>query len=123
MRRLVRALRREIIGYHNRSTAIKSLRKSFKLDEVISEKSKKKGKGREKVIENISAADAEAKQLRIEWVDGRIGRAVVNEKGEVLKCVIVGEEGRDYVNERRVVGEGGKGRMEGVGERLLEGIY
>ena len=111
------------MGYHNRATSIKALRKTFKLDEVMEEKSKRKGKGREKIIANISAADAEAKQIRIEWVDGRIGRAVVGERGEVEKCVVVGEEGRDYANERRIVGEAGRGRMEEIGERLLEGIY
>lgn len=109
------------MGYHNRSTVIKSLRKTFKLDEVASEKSK--GKGREKVIADISAADAEAKQVRIEWMDGRIGRAVVGENGDVLKCVVVGDEGRDYVNERRIMGERGRGKMEALGERLMEGIY
>ena len=121
--RFVRELRREIVGYHNRSTVIKGLRKMFKLDEVVSEKSKRKGKGPERVIEDISAGDAEAKHVRVQWVDGRIGTAVVGEKGEVTKCVVIGEEGRDFAVERRIKGEGGSGRMEGIGERLLEGIY
>jgi central kinetochore subunit Mal2/MCM21 len=121
LRRFVRALRREIVGYHNRSTVIKALRKTFKLDEAASGKGKRKDRGR--VIADVSAADAEAKQVRIEWVDGRIGRVVVGEKGEVLKCVVVGEEGRDFGVERRILGEGGRDRMEGIGARLLEGIY
>ncbi|KAK0111662.1 hypothetical protein ONS95_002007 [Cadophora gregata] len=115
LRRFVRALRREVVAYHNRTGVIKSLRREFKLDE----KESRKGKGREKVINDISAADAEAKQIRIEWVDGRIGRAIVDERGEVVKCVILGEDGRDRENERRVVGGG----MEGIGERLKEGMY
>ena len=113
--RFTRALRREIIGYHNRVQIIKNLRKEFKLDEKVG----RKGKGRERVIADISAADAEAKQVRIEWVDGRIGRAVVGDKGEVKKCVIIGEDGRDRENERRVL----RGGMEGIGERLREVIY
>ena len=112
-----------MVGYHNRVSAIKAMRKSFNLDEVVEERKRRKGKTRAKVIADISAADAEAKQVRIEWVDGRIGRAIVGEKGEVLKCVVVGEEGRDYGMERRIVGEGGLGRMEGIADRLLEGIY
>lgn len=115
LRQFVRALRKEVMGYHNRTAVIKSLRKEFKLDEKVS----KKGKGREKVIADISGADAEAKQVRIEWVDGRIGRAVMDERGEVSKCVVIGEEGRDRETERRVLGGG----MEGIGERLREGIY
>lgn len=113
--RFVRALRREIVGYHNRVSVIKGLRKEFKLDEKVS----RKGKGRERVIADISVADAEAKQVRIEWVDGRIGRAVVDDKGDVKKCVVIGEEGRDREVERRVCAGG----MEGIGERLREGIY
>jgi central kinetochore subunit Mal2/MCM21 len=115
LRRFVRALRKEVVAYHNRISVIKSLRKEFKLDEKVS----KKGKGREKVIQDISAADAEAKQVRIEWVDGRIGRAVVDEKGDMARCVIIGEDGRDRDTERRVL----SGSMRGIGERLREGIY
>ncbi|KAE9370849.1 hypothetical protein N431DRAFT_412605 [Stipitochalara longipes BDJ] len=115
LRRFARALRKEVVGYHNRVGVIKSLRKEFKLDEKVS----RKGKGRERVIADISAADAEAKQVRIEWVDGRIGRCVVDDGGEVRKCVVIGEEGRDFETERRVI----RGGMEGIGERLREGIY
>jgi central kinetochore subunit Mal2/MCM21 len=118
LRKFTRALRREITAYHNRISTIKSLRKEFRLDE----KPSKKGKDREKVIADISAADAEAKQVRIEWIDGRIGRALVGEKGEVLKCVIIGEDGRDRETEGRVLGDGNAG-MVGIGERLREGIY
>jgi central kinetochore subunit Mal2/MCM21 len=113
--RFVRSVRKEIVGYHNRVSVIKGLRKEFKLDEKVS----RKGKDRERVIADISTADAEAKQVRIEWVDGRIGRAVVDDKGEVKKCVIIGEEGRDRETERRVCAGG----IEGIGERLRKGIY
>lgn len=115
LRRFARALRREVMGYHNRVAVIKSLRKEFKLDEKVS----RKGKGRERVIADISAADAEAKQVRIEWMDGRIGRVVVNEKGEMRDCVVVGEDGRDRETERRIA----SGSMEGIGERLRDGMY
>lgn len=115
LRKFVRALRKEVVGYHNRVTVIKSLRKEFKLDE----KENKKGKGREKVIADISAADAEAKQVKVEWVDGRIGRCVVDEGGRVVRCVVFGDGGRDGEVERAVVGSG----MEGIGEALREGIY
>jgi central kinetochore subunit Mal2/MCM21 len=115
MTRFTRALRREIIGYHNRTSSIRLLRKEFSLDEKLS----KKGKGRERVIVDISAADAEAKQIRIEWVDGRIGRCVVDDTGEVKKCVVIGEGGRDWEVERRIVGS----EMGVIGEKLKEGIY
>ncbi|KAF4627278.1 hypothetical protein G7Y89_g10877 [Cudoniella acicularis] len=114
LRLFMRALRREVVAYHNRIAVIKSLRREFKLDE----KASRKGKDRERVIADISAADAEAKQIRIEWVDGKVGRCVVDDKGNVIKCVIMGEVGRDREIERAVVG-----RIEGIGERLKEGIY
>ncbi len=92
LRRFVRGLRRELVGYHNRASVIKELRREFKLDEKIS----RKGKGRERVIQDISAADAEAKQVSITFVDGRTGRVEVDDKGEVKKCVITSaEDGRD----------------------------
>ncbi|KIN07874.1 hypothetical protein OIDMADRAFT_151759 [Oidiodendron maius Zn] len=120
--RFVRALRRQIVGYQNRTSVIKSLRREFKLDE--GRQSGKKGKEREKVIVDISAADAEAKQVRIEWVDGRVGRCVVGDTGNVEKCVVIGEQGRDWEVERRIIGvEKGEPSMSGIGERLKEGIY
>ncbi|ESZ93244.1 hypothetical protein SBOR_6344 [Sclerotinia borealis F-4128] len=77
----VRKLRREITGYHLRISSIKHLRKGFSLDEQLN----RKGKEKVREIADISAADAEAKQVRIEWVDGRIGRCVVGMNGEVVK--------------------------------------
>jgi central kinetochore subunit Mal2/MCM21 len=120
--RFVRALRRQIVAYQNRTATIKGLRREFKLDE---EREKgKKGKERERVIVDISAADAEAKQVRIEWVDGRVGRCVVGDSGNVEKCVVIGEQGRDWEVERRILGgEKGDPSMRGIGERLKEGIY
>ncbi|EPE24931.1 hypothetical protein GLAREA_11512 [Glarea lozoyensis ATCC 20868] len=115
LNKFARALRREVVAYHNRVAVIKGLRREFRLDK----KGRGKGKERERVIEDVSAADAEARQVRIEWVDGRIGRAVVGDGGEVIKCVVMGEGGRDWESERAIMG----GRMEGVGERLREGIY
>lgn len=117
LRRFTRSLRRELVSYHNRTSTLKSLRKEFKLDD----KPGAKGKGRERVIIDIAAADAEAKQVRIEWIDGRIGRCVVGDKGELVKCVVVGEDGRDREIERRILREGS--RMKHIGERLREGIY
>lgn len=99
--------------YHNRVAVIAGLRKAFGLDD---KKGRAKGKGRELVMRDITAADAEAKQIRFEWIDGRIGRAVVDSKGGIQKCVIIGEEGRDRDMERKILG--GNRRLEGVAERV-----
>jgi central kinetochore subunit Mal2/MCM21 len=111
--RFVRCLRREVANYHNRVAVIAGLRKAFGLD---NKKGKNKGKGKELVMRDITAADAEARQIRFEWVDGRIGRAVVDSTGGIQKCVIIGEAGRDREMERRILG--GNGRLEGLAERM-----
>jgi len=120
LRWFVRSLRHDLVAYHNRKSAIKTLRKEFKLD---TEPDKGKGKGRKKVIIDIRAMDAEAKQVRIEWVDGRLGTCVVGDSGVVEKCVVIGEEGRDREVERRILGSTKDSRMEDIGDRLREGIY
>lgn len=111
--RFVKALRSHIVGYHNRITVISSMRRAFGLSA-----NKEQGEGRELIFSDISAADAEAKHIRLEWMDGRIGRAVVSSKGKILKCVVIGEEGRDRTTERAVLG--GDRRIEGMTGRLLE---
>lgn len=111
--RFVKALRSNIVGYHNRITVIAGMRRAFGLSA-----SKEQGEGRELIFSDISAADAEAKHIRLEWMDGRIGRAVVSSKGKILKCVVIGDDGRDRTTERAVLGGGG--RIDGMTGRLLE---
>lgn len=111
--RFVTALRKEIASYHNRVAAIAGMRKDLGLDV---KEGREKGKGKGGVVRDVSAADAEARQIRFEWADGKIGRAVVGASGELLKCVVIGEEGRDKPLERKMLG--GNGRIEGLAERL-----
>lgn len=111
--RFVKALRSHIVGYHNRITVITGMRRAFGLSG-----NKEQGDERQLIFSDISAADAEAKHIRLEWMDGRIGRAVISSKGKILKCVVIGEDGRDRTTERAVMGGGG--RIEGITGRLLE---
>ncbi|KFY22280.1 hypothetical protein V493_06696 [Pseudogymnoascus sp. VKM F-4281 (FW-2241)] len=110
--RFAKALRSHIVGYHNRITVIAGMRRAFGLSA-----SKEQGEGRDLIFSDISAADAEAKHVRLEWIDGRIGRAVISSKGNILKCVVIGEDGRDRTTERAILGGGG--RIEGMTARLL----
>ncbi len=111
--RFIRALKLQITAYHNRVAVIASMRNAFGLES----KRGNKGKGRESGLADVSAADAEARQIRLEWLDGRIGRAVMDDKGQMAKCVVIGEQGRDRDTERRILG--GDSRVEGLAERLL----
>ncbi|KAI1502008.1 cenp-O kinetochore centromere component [Biscogniauxia marginata] len=107
----VRALRRELVRYHNRTAVIGDLRKSAGL-----ESKKGKGKELEVPITNITAADAEAKQISIEWSDGRSGRLVMGDDGDVVKMVVQGENGQDRQTVRQLLG--GSVRIEEVARRL-----
>lgn len=68
-------------------------------------------------IYSISAADNEAKQIRIDWKDGRSGRLILNDDGDVVKAVVFGDQGRDREVTRELL-SGGR-RLEDVVERLV----
>lgn len=111
--RFVRTLRRELVRYHNRVAVIAELRKAVGLDGKrkdaieLSEKSS---------IFAISAADTEAKQVRIDWKDGRSGRLVIGDDGDVVKLVVLGERGRERTLTRELLSGGS--RLEDVARKL-----
>lgn len=111
--RFVRSLRREIVRYHNRVSVIADLRRAVGLD----------GKRRdaEELAESspllaISAADIEAKQVRVDWKDGRSGRLVIGDDGDVVKLVVFGDMGRDRELTRELLSDGS--RLEDVARKL-----
>lgn len=111
--RFVRCLRRDIVRYHNRVSVIADLRRAVGLD----------GKRRdaEELAQNstllaISAADTEAKQVRVDWKDGRSGRLVIGDDGDVVKLVVFGDMGRDRELTRELLSEGS--RLEDVARKL-----
>lgn len=109
----VRCLRREIVRYHNRVSVIADLRRAVGLD------------GRRRDAEElaggspllaISAADTEAKQVRVDWKDGRSGRLVIGDDGDVIKLVVFGEMGRDRELTRELLSDGP--RLEDIARKL-----
>lgn len=113
----VRALRREAVSYGNRLGIIKGVRKRLGLDGR--DVKGKRGSVGWDGVSDFSAVDAEARQLRIEWFDGRTGRVVTNGDGEIEKCVVFGEEGRDRITARALLSGGA--RIEDLGRKLIEG--
>ncbi|KAI1456837.1 Cenp-O kinetochore centromere component-domain-containing protein [Annulohypoxylon moriforme] len=105
----VRALRRELVRYHNRTAIIGDLRSEAGLE-------KKPRKEVEVPIVDISAADVQAKQIRVEWEDGRSGRLVISDDGDIVKMVAQGENGQDREAVRQLLG--GSVRVEEVVRRL-----
>ncbi|KAL2180828.1 Cenp-O kinetochore centromere component-domain-containing protein [Thermothelomyces heterothallicus CBS 202.75] len=113
--RFARALRREVVRYHHRLGVVADLRKAAGIGRA--------GQGEEGDLEGpsnrlveIAPADAEAKQLTIEWADGRTGRLVMGDDGEIVKLVVLGENGWDREAGRDLLG--GAVRVEDVAKRL-----
>ncbi|OTA62826.1 hypothetical protein K449DRAFT_394864 [Hypoxylon sp. EC38] len=106
-----RALRRELVRYHNRTSVIGDLRSSAGL-----EIRKGKAKEMEVPIIDISAADAQAKQIRVEWNDGRSGRLVIGDDGDIVRMVVQGENGEDREAVRQLLGS--SARIEEVAKKL-----
>lgn len=112
--RFVRTLRREIVRYHNRIAVIADLRRALGLD---GKRKDAKQLAEQSSILAISAVNAEAKQVRIDWKDGRSGRLVVGDDGEVVKLVVMLDgRGRDRELTRELLGAGS--RLEDVAQRL-----
>jgi central kinetochore subunit Mal2/MCM21 len=107
-----RALRRELVRYQNRVSIIGDLGKAAGLG------SDNKGKGKQTdiALKHISATDPEAKQVRLEWDDGRTGRLVMGDDGEIVKMVAHGDNGRDREAVRQL--RGGSVRVEELVRRL-----
>ncbi|KAK4117497.1 hypothetical protein N656DRAFT_773647 [Canariomyces notabilis] len=121
--RFARAVRREVIRYHNRLGVVGDLRRAAGLDKKADGETaapeeeaaapEEEGPGR---LLDITASDAEAKHITIEWADGRIGRLVMGDDGEIVKLVVVGRNGRDREAERELLG--GAVRVDELARRL-----
>lgn len=106
--KFARALRRELVRYHHRLGVVADLRKAAGLGKTTGdgeEGGRGDGEGADGRLVDISAADAEAKQISIQWADGRTGRLVMGDNGEIVKAVAVGDHGRDREAVRQLFGD------------------
>ncbi|CAJ2503456.1 Uu.00g108500.m01.CDS01 [Anthostomella pinea] len=108
----VRTLRRELVRYQNRIAVIGDLRKAAGLEA-------KNDTDRESELVNISLAGPMAKQIHMEWSDGRSGRLVMGDDGEILKMAVQGQNGQDRETVRNLLGR--SVRIEEV-VKQLEGV-
>ncbi|KAH6628593.1 Cenp-O kinetochore centromere component-domain-containing protein [Chaetomium tenue] len=112
--RFARAVRRDVVRYHNRLGVVADLRKAAGVGrDTGAEFGEEEQPNR---LVNITAADSEVKQLTIEWADGRTGRLVMGNDGEIVKLVVLGENGRDREAARGLLG--GAATAEDVVKRL-----
>lgn len=107
--KFARALRRELVYYHHRLGVVADLRKAAGLGKKATGDGEEGGgedeEGSNGRLVDISAADAEAKQISIQWADGRTGRLVMGDDGEIVKVVAVGDHGRDREAVRQLFGD------------------
>lgn len=107
--KFARALRRELVCYHHRLGVVADLRKAAGLGKKATGDGEEGGgedeEGSNGRLVDISAADAEAKQISIQWADGRTGRLVMGDDGEIVKVVAVGDHGRDREAVRQLFGD------------------
>lgn len=121
---LVRELHKELVSWHRRVDAIDMLRDELglssdtstlpedgKVDPDSVHASKALG------IASLSATSLEARYVRLEWADGRVGRFKVSNSGMVERAVVIGlDSRRDKFLENALAGR--DGRVEGVLDRL-----
>ena len=102
--------------YHHRLGVVADLRKAAGLGGKKGGDEEGGGQEKPNRLVDISPADAEAKQLTIEWADGRTGRLVMGDDGEIVKLVVVGDNGRDREAGRELLG--GAVRVDDLVRRL-----
>lgn len=126
LRGFVRELRRELMAWHLRSDAIVYLREKLGLEDGEDRQSEAENEdgweAKEKVLRNdlgivgLEATATEARYVRMEWEDGRLGRFKLSNTGTVERAVFMNDNGRDKQVEDAMTGGGG--RVESLFDRL-----
>jgi central kinetochore subunit Mal2/MCM21 len=111
-----REVRRELVAWHMRVDAVEFLREKLGLIVEGREVPYDVSPDRETGVLSLAAVAIEARYVRLEWVDGRVGRFKLSNAGIVERAVVIGDQGRDKKTEDAMTGGGG--RVETVLDRL-----
>lgn len=95
---LVRSLRRELLSYHLRLAFIDSMRQTL----VATPDDAQPAMGDVDEIVDVSAADADGREIKVEWADRAVARIRIGAAGDVQGCVVHGPAGRDRAWERKI---------------------
>ncbi|KAJ5220143.1 hypothetical protein N7468_009347 [Penicillium chermesinum] len=116
----VRELRRELVAWHLRSDAVELLREKLGLSEAESEAAAVQRLSPESKagVISVTATAVEARYVRVEWEDGRVGRFKLTNSGIVERAVVIGDKGGVKQTEDAMTGGGG--RVETLLDRLKE---
>ncbi|EEP75552.1 predicted protein [Uncinocarpus reesii 1704] len=116
LKRFVVALRRELAAWHLRKDAVAYLQEELGVGQTRGEEidtlSLKHG------ISSLCATSLEARYIRFEWRDGRVGRIHLSNQGLVERAVITSDSGRDTKTENLFLR--GDRRIETVVQTLLD---
>ncbi|EFR02450.1 hypothetical protein MGYG_05444 [Nannizzia gypsea CBS 118893] len=115
---LVRELRRELVTWHLRRDVIILLQEQLGILDLNSNDIPTSTPAHKLGILSVAAASIEARYIRFQWQDGRIGRVKVCNRGLVERVIIIGDNGRDKITETTIAG--GDFRAEGIVQRLLD---
>ncbi|EFE44966.1 conserved hypothetical protein [Trichophyton verrucosum HKI 0517] len=115
---LVRGLRRELVAWHLRRDVITLLQEQLGIANLNSTDIPANTTAFKLGILSVTAASIEARYIRFQWQDGRIGRVKVCNRGLVERVIIIGDNGRDKVTEMTIAG--GDTRAESIVQRLLD---
>lgn len=121
----VRTLRRELVSWQKRRDVVGLLREKLGVpnqdaDSEMDIFSDVKDGGWLPInsmgLASLSPTALEARYVRLEWEDGRVGRFKLSNTGMVERAVVIGDQGRDKMLEGAMTG--GDGRVESVLDRL-----
>lgn len=105
--KFVRALRREIVRYHNRLGVAADLRRKLAPANGTKEPTSpnnNNGSDAQGVVD-VGIVDIQGKQVKITWGDGRNGRLVMDDDGKVEKFMVFSDAGRDWEMTREMLGD------------------
>jgi len=127
LRRLVQELRRELVAYHLRCDSVAWLREQLRIlevgeaggDNAVARTSDGSQQSPNQFgIVSVTATSLETRYIRLEWLDGRIGRIKLSNRGIVERAIVIGDDGRDKSMENVLTG--GNGRIENLIQRLSD---
>ncbi|GFF54405.1 hypothetical protein CNMCM6936_000094 [Aspergillus lentulus] len=121
LRGLVRELRRQLVAWHLRVDAVNMLKEDLggvQDGTVGGGVDESRLEPNDLGIVSLAPTALEARYIRLEWEDGRVGRFRLSDTGVIERAVVIGDRGRDKRLEALFIG--GDGRVETLLDRLRQ---